>query len=292
MFMRKAIHYFLYTVPSTDDLPAPVSAAVRQHLDAPQMIIVIPPQDYAVRRETRWKKNLPFGWRVTPQRTLAFGDRCIVIVEADRDGSLSTTHIPLDDLVYADLGTILLYGYTHLVWAQGSRLENRYIEYNAVGEHLLRRQLEWVRTNITTPAAVPPGPFDSEPLPFKFHNYLRYNLLPDEQVITAVHQPAIRQSEHWLAPYLSPNRTTAITDRQVLILEEEERRRKSTYGIIVRFVPFDRVQAADFEPENGLIWLRLRVGLGAAAETIHLPLEAARADRLRAAWEALRRVTA
>lgn len=295
MFMRKAVTYFLYPVQSLDDLPAPINEAVRRHLSEAHVraIIVIPPQDYAIRREIRRQKNLPFRWRVTPQRTLVFSDHQIVLVEAETNGDLHTLVIPLDCLVYVNLGTILLYAYLELAWVNGQQIEKRFIEYNAVGEQHIRKQIEQVRAQIA--ADVPR--FDNAPdekttahLPFKFNNYLKFSLLPDEVLLTAVHQPAIRRGEGWFQPYLSPNRTVAITDTHLIILEEEERKRKSTYGIITRFCPLDRVRQVKFRPAEELCWMYLTLGFGEAAELVEIPLEAANADSLRDTWDMLNQV--
>ncbi|MBI5668216.1 MAG: hypothetical protein HZC41_09435 [Chloroflexi bacterium] len=287
---RKAIHYFLYPVRALDDLPAPVGDALRRHLAEADIrsIIVIPPQDYAIHREARWKKNLPFGWRMTPQRTLAFGSRQIVLVEADNNGAINTRVIPLDCLVYVRLGTILLYAYLELAWLDGQHIEKRLIEYNAVGEQLIRQQVNRARQTISNrlpPAPLPPLASTAH-LPFKFNNYLKYSLLPGEPVLAAVHQPAIKRGDGWLQPYLSPNRTIAVTDRFLLLLEEPERRRKTTYGIITGFVPLDRVRQVAFRQSDDLSWIRLDLG-GEAVESVEIPLETPNADVLRAVWDAL-----
>lgn len=295
MFMRKADQYFLYPVESPDDLPPAIGEAIRTHLsdDHIHAIIVIPPQDYAIWRESRWKRNLPFRLRVTPQRTLVFGDQQIVLVEAGKDGTLNTLLIPLDCLVYANLGTILLYATLELAWASGQQIEKRFIEYNAVGERIIRRQLEWVRTQITarTPRFGPiPGNQPTVNLPFKFNNYLKTSLLPGETIQMVVHQSAIRRGDRWFSPYLSPNRTIAITDQHLIILEEEERRRKSTYGIITRFCPLDRVQQVKFRAAEELCWMYLTLGFGDVTEWVEIPLETANSDDLRQAWDTLHRV--
>jgi hypothetical protein len=298
MFMRKAVTYFLYPVQSLDDLPMPIGEAIRPHLadDQIRSIIVIPPQDYAVRREeTRWKKNLPFRWRDTPQRTLVFGDRQLVMVEAEKNGDIHSLVIPLDCLIYAGLATILLYAYLELVWVSGQQIEKRFIEYNAVGERLIRKQVEWARTQIVPRMpgfAHMPSSQTSAQLPFKFNNYLKFGLLPDENVLVAVHQPAIRRGEGWLQPYISPNRTVAITDSHLIILEEAERKRKSSYGIITRFIPLDRLQQAQFHVEAELCWLYLTLGFGDTTERLEIPLEAANSRDLRGAFNALHPVTA
>lgn len=297
MFMRKAVTYFLYPVQSLDDLPLPIGDAVRSHLpeNLIRSIIVIPPQDYAIRRQdTRWTKNLPFRWRATPQRTLVFGDHQIVMVEAEKDGSINTLVIPLDCLVYVRLGTILLYAYLELVWASGQQIEKRLIEYNAVGEQLIRKQVERMRTQraANLPRFDHAPIVQTAPLPFKFNNYLKYSLLPGETVVLAVHQPAIRRGEGWFQPYLSPNRTIAITDTHLIILEEEERRRKSTYGIITCFYPLDRVRQVKFRPAETLCWMYLTLGFGDVTESLEIPLEAANSDGLQEAFNALYQVSA
>lgn len=288
---KKAIHYFLYPVGSLADLPPPVSAALRPHLSEAQIqaIIVIPPQDYAIYREARWKKNLSFAWRITPQRTLVFAGQQIVLAEADKTGTINTQVIPLDCLVYVKLGMILLYAYLELAWMDGQQIRKLFIEYNAVREKFIHQQISRARTQIG--AHLPPVPLpplnSSAPLPFKFNNYLNYNLLPDERVLAVVYQPAIKRGEGRLQPYIAPNRAVAVTDHFLLILEEKERRREITFGIITSFIPLDRVRQVTFRPADNLCWMLLELG-GTVTERLEIPLETANADSLRDVWEALR----
>ncbi|GIL14165.1 MAG: hypothetical protein BroJett038_28850 [Chloroflexota bacterium] len=295
---RKPIHYFLYPVRDLDDLPTPVVETIRQHLplEAVQSIVVVPPQDYAIARSSR-RKPLPFAWRVTPQRTLVCGGERIVVVEMTGDGALSARIIPLDHLVYADLATILLYGYTQLAWIDGEQIETLMIEYNAVGEHIMRRQIEWARAQIAAHLPVADLPDQPYQLPFKFQNYLKYSLLPGERVQAAVFEPARRRGERWYSPYIAPNRAIAITDRYLIILEEElkrfllprlEKRESINYGIIIRFCPLNRVQNISFRREAEMTWMDIRLGAGAASFSFDLPLDNSSAAVLGETWETAR----
>ncbi|NWG15528.1 MAG: hypothetical protein HXY41_02730 [Chloroflexi bacterium] len=295
---RKPIEYFLYPVHDLDDLPAPVVEMIRRHADLKTIrhIVVVPPQDYAIARYTR-RKSLSFGLRVTPQRTLVSAGGRIVVVEMAADGALSARAILLENLLYADLATILLYGYMKLVWAENEQVETLLIEYNTVGEHIMRHLLEEARTQIAARSALADLPGQAFQLPFKFQNYLKYSLLPGEQVQAAVFEPARRQGKRWYSPYIAPNRAVAITSRHLIILEEElrrfllprlEKRESITYGIITRFCPSDRVQALNVHREAEMTWLDIKLEAGAAATALRLPLDDDNAAALRETWETTR----
>lgn len=297
--MRKAINYFLYTVAAVDDLPPAVGAAIKQHLTDPdiEMIIVIPPQDYTVSSSQPahwWQQVLPFNWRHTPQRTLAFGGDKIVVVETLPDSAIKTILIPLDSLIYAEFSIILLYAYVEFAWAQDGQVEKLKIEFHAVGDKAIQRVLEWARTQI---AKHIPRADTGQPgvgLPFKFKNYLKYSLLPGERVLEAVYQPAIRRGEGWFQPDFSPNRAVAVTQYHLIVLEEELQRgllgrirsqNRVNYGIILRYCPLRGLRSTSLDREDELTWLRLRLGLAGAELSMDLPLAAHGAVALQAALE-------
>ena len=83
--------------------------------------------------------------------------------------------------------------------------------------------------------------------PGKLRDYLRAVLLPTEPLLMAVYQSALCCSKGWTCSRrLSPNRIVAITDRH-LILVEEEFVPDTTYGAITRFCPLACIRFVTFE---------------------------------------------
>lgn len=93
--VRRGCERFIRDVTKLEELSEPVRAAVEEQFapELPWLALFIPPQDYPVQR-MGWLRELPFGWRRTPPRTLAFGDERIVIIE-DLGGAPRTIVVPL-----------------------------------------------------------------------------------------------------------------------------------------------------------------------------------------------------
>ncbi len=285
--MVKPIDRFLTKVETVDELPGPVAAAVRQS-QADQSIfgiVVIPPQEYPIRR-IGWLGDLPFGWRVTPRRTVVFGERFVVIVDADRMGSLDTTVIPLNTITSLELATVLLYAYMQLTWIDGDQIRSTKVEFNAVDEHIIRCYLDQLRDFSSIHQEPVPLVQDTSlaHLPLKFRNYLRMALLPGERLVVAVHQPPIRRAGGWLRPLISPHRTVAITNQHVILLEDELRSHME-YAIITRFLPVRCIQSLAFERTEDAVWMRLSLGDTAAKHHIDMPLEASAVEEIQRALE-------
>ncbi|MCC7205774.1 MAG: hypothetical protein IT323_00615 [Anaerolineae bacterium] len=288
MKATKAVHYFLTQVDSLDTLPRETAAAIRAHMQGQSLdgLIVIPPQEYPVMRSMKLL-HLPFMWRVTPKRTLAFGERDLMCVSVDSQGRMATHVMPLASITSLEIATVLLYAWAQFAWADGGQVQTLKIEFNAVGEHLLRRKMAALRDAAFTvqPALVAPDPRAEQivgDMPLKFRNYLRYALLKDEPVRAAFYQPAFRRGDSRLRPYLAPNRAIALTDRAVVLVEEDVAGH-TTYGVITRYLPLDKIADVRFEQDEACIWLSLAVGEGGVTQTVRLPLQTARAHVLEAA---------
>ncbi len=293
---------FPIPIAAVDDLLPPVRAALIQHqpTSTGQRIIRIPPGAYPIRRSA-WLFELSFGWRRTPERFLGFGDDGITIVEIDDDGKLSAAHIPLACLLEIYMETVLLYSSLEFVWMQGKHLETKKIEYNTVGETLIRRQIDRTRAacpSMLAPARVLPREETLAPLPLKFRNYLRSCLLPGEPLHAAVYQPAIRQTAGTFRPYISPNRTIGITERFVILVEDRqvlqrgERSAESDYAMIEHFYPLRHIEQVTIDTTPDVSWLRLHYAphiQSSGAADIGIPLLPAHAgpllDALRPAAE-------
>lgn len=278
--MRKTVEYFLFPVEAVADLPAPVAALVEQAGFAPQTILVIPPQEYPIYHQYRFFA-LAYGERTTPRRTLVFGaDRLLVIEQA---AALRQIVIPYQAIVALDLAVVLLYAYITLTWQAAERRETLKIEYNAVGEALIRSGAQHIRR--TYPLLESSAP-DSTltilgALPLKFRNYLRFSLLPDEQVFSAVFQPALEYPRRLLRTRLAGDRTIALTTAGITILETDASR-AIQYGVTTRYFPLAALERVTFEPRaDTFTWM----DIGLPGYDVSLPLTAANAEAVAAALE-------
>ncbi len=276
--MTKAIEYFLYPVDSVSELPEPVQHEIAQL--PPQSVhrmVVVPPQDFPVIRFKRFG-NLPFGWRTTPKRVLIFGDQYTAIINSEPAGQITTITIPLDAIVTIELATMLLRAHVEFTWLCGNQTETFKIEFNAVGELLIRRELNYLRSVIAERARLPNRNQSNLPevaianLPLKYRNYVRYALLSQERILAAIYQPAVRQSQRLLRGYLSPNRAVAVTNQHLIAVEDERWGIKGDYGVITRFIPLNRICRITFEPLPDATWVRFTLGAPESGAELSIPL--------------------
>jgi hypothetical protein len=275
-------------VNAIEDLPAAIGAEIRQHNDpCIRQIINLPPQEYPIWR-AYWRIALPFGWRKTPRSVLAFGDQQITIVAGDPTGGLTTTVIPLADLVDIQVMTVLLYAWVEFHWVRNGQIAALRLEYNSVGENLIRRSLDQARRQVTVPCRQRSRDplYEADTFPLKFRNFLHFSLLPGEHVEAAVYQPLLRRSSGRFRPVIAPNRAVALTDQNLLIIEEDPHGTLHRYTVITRFYPLCRVTEVTFvQADDGLIWLQFQAGANGASYRTEIPLGAPNAERLRKYWE-------
>lgn len=288
----KTVHYFLTQVDSLDTLPRETAAAIQAeaHSQALNGMIVIPPQEYPVVRSMRLL-HLPFLWRITPKRTLAFGERDLICVSVDGQGQMVTHVVPLTSITSLEIATVLLYAWAQFTWTGRGQVETLKIEFNAVGERLLRQHMGGMRGASFTcqPNLVAADPRVEQvvaEMPLKFRNYLRYALLTGEKLRAVLFQPAFRRGDSRLHPYLAPSRAIGLTDRAVVLVEEDVAAR-TTYGVITRYFPLEKVADVRFEPDDVCVWLSLAVGQRGATQTVRLPFQASRVPALEAAFAPL-----
>ncbi|MCC7447190.1 MAG: hypothetical protein IT324_07225 [Anaerolineae bacterium] len=274
--MTKAIDYFLYPVEAVSEIPEPMQREIAQlPPQAVHKMVIVPPQDFPIIRFKRFA-DLPFGWRKTPKRVLIFGDQYVGAINSEPTGLITTVTIPLAALVTMELATMLLRAHVEFTWLCGTQAETFKIEFNAVGELLIRRQLNYLRGIIAERARLPNTTNQSDvsiaAFPLKYRNYIRYALLSGEQIRVAVYQPAIRQTQRLLKGYLSPNRAVALTNQHLLLVEDERWNIKVDYGVITRFVPINQICSVVFDPSPDATWVRFMLGAPGSDAVISVPL--------------------
>ncbi len=142
----------------------------------------MPSQEYSLRdpgrRFIRWDTQ-----RTTPEQILVFGDDRLVVIEQHADGSLNDTLIGFEHVVRVDWALILLYAYVKFTWVADHTFKTLRIEYNGVGDGLIRAELERLRKTQHDPesdsAVLESLDHDAirKALSLKFSNYLRYALI-------------------------------------------------------------------------------------------------------------------
>lgn len=288
--MRRTRDRFPEIVGSVSELPALVAESIPQSqpVDAIRVIIRIPPGAYPVRR-AMWGIELPFGWRQTPERFLAFGERVVTVLEAEEGAVTAMTSAPLAALFDIHLFQELLYSWVEFVWGGQDSVDTIKVEYNSVGSWLIWRGITCIRESFPCqplPEPESPSDIDLTEFPFKFKSYLRSSLITGERLVAAVYQPAIRPATRRWRRFISPNRVIAVTDRNILVIEDQRNRflrrdrADADYAIVRHFFPLDRLQQAAVEPGPDADQIRIGFGHGAVIHDMILPVAPPRAQRL------------
>ena len=275
--MRKSEAYFLRVAASSEDLAAPVAEILRQHHPTlqPQTMIIAPPQEYAIVRQNRLF-TLKYGQRTTPERTLIFGEDRLLVIEKQPDSTLAETIIPFDQLVQVEMAVILLYSYVSFTWLAGDVRKTLKIEYNSVGDSIIRVELQRLWMTMRCPEsdlgglASPDWTAILNALPLKFGNYLQYALFPGEPVLQVIFQPTISHARRSRRSRFAEDRTLALTPEGLIVLEEA--RHVMHYGMIIRYFPLKSIRQIRFEPTGDQVWLRLSSGAAETDEIAAVPL--------------------
>lgn len=280
--MSRTLDRFPKMIRSIETISVPVAEVIRQHqsVDSIPYMIVIPPGAYPVPR-TAWGFALPFGWRKTPERTLVFGQDTLMVIEVEQSKVSTAISIPLAALFEVHLFQMLLYSWIELVWADHGGVKVIKVEYNSVGERLIWRGVTQIRNTFPRHtfqgSDTQPG-MDLADFPFKFRSYLHGSLMAEEHLATAVYQPAIRPKPKRWQRFISPNRTVAVTDRNIIVIEDQRNRFRrgdvadADYAISQHFHPLAQLQHALVESGSDADRLRLRFGNENATYDVAIPM--------------------
>lgn len=283
---------FLKIVASIQELPQEFAEAILKKLpkDKVQKVVWIPPYEYPIVRMF-WRITLPFNWRMTPPRAIVFAEKNILIAEKDEQKQVQVFAIPKEEIFHTEMAINLLYAYVFLSWKDGKEASSRRIEFNAVGEYSMRRQMDSLRSELSVSKVKHVDENDyrnifvadpaAKAVPLKFQNYLIYSLVADEKVIAAVFQPEIRKGSHWLTGIQEPRRLVALTDRHILIIDED-RVVGANYSVITRFFPLAKVERIDFAPaKDNYINMIIFEDIHGCKEEVSIPMQVSGALWLR-----------
>ncbi len=173
-----------------------------------------------------------------------------------------------------------------------NKLARIVVEYNTVGQRLLQPALQqFLRLGYEPSHAVECQDDLTEALlrklgaqSLKFRNGLQlYALQPDEQLLGFVFQAQIVQRRrYWFSRPIAPAALLALTDREVILIEEE-RVKGAAYGWLITFCPRGCVAGIETEPKGE--WRELRVRL--ARNTVTMERRMTLENDTALAWETL-----
>jgi hypothetical protein len=257
-----------YSVASLADLPASLKQAAMHSMGSknkPSSICVFPGR-------TGLKNQS--AWEYFDEQALLFTAEGIYQIQAPTSAHQDARIIFLcaADLLYARLSLILMFGRLELVDESLTRVV---VEFNAAGFDIIKPGLQQLlgapggRTITpleTASSKTVLGELGERSFKFKNGLYL-YGLLPEEQVLGFVFQPAIWGWRwHFLPLKISETTLLALTDQQIIVVEEQSRSRFPAYGWIFTFYPRKAINKFGMNPTRR--WQELIIELKSKAASI------------------------
>lgn len=279
-----------YTVQSPGDLPPGLRQPAEQGLEPGEpihYIFVVPAQLFS----QSW-----FGARYAPEQALLFTSRGVLHVQdAVTPGQpASTTYLQAPDLLYARLSLRLLYGQLELVGQVNDTLIRIVVEFNTAREELLQPGLHHLLQLALNQTTALPADLDQSEialhqlawLPPKFSNGLyHHGLHRGEHLLGFIFQPDIwNRRWRFFAHQVAANTLLALTDRQVIILEEDKKGKQANYGWFSTFCPLAGVAGMELKPGEAGPELQLCLGRGDVMVKRHITLEEKQAQTWQDLW--------
>lgn len=272
---------FAYAVSRIEELAPPVAAALQARLlpdEVPRQIIFAPRQSHlsSRRRLSAWSVI-----RWTPSWVLVRTDeRLLVVTIPEAPKAPEVAAVPLADLLWLELGTILLYSWVAWSWDNAGRPQQQRVYFNSVCDNLFWEMVNDMRRIIIAQSGLPLPTGDRhyaafEGLPFKFMNLIPVRLLlPGEQAQVVVYQPAIWGRRLGVFRYQrAPATVLVLSQEHLLVAQDDLTSLRTTHGIIARYCPRNRLRRAELEQKQHDLWLNVTVGLHDTEETLRLLLE-------------------
>lgn len=275
-----SIERFAYPVSSIEELTPVVRQALKAELASDEdvrQIIFAPRQSHLVRGQSIWARlGAWLSERRTPDWVLALtDDRLLLATISDSAQPPRISATRLADLLWLELGTILLYSWFEWSWNDKGLPRHEKVYFNTVRDDLFWQLANAMRRTITQGRGVP-RPTEKrdntvfESLPFKFKNLIPLRLMfPDEPVQALVYQPAIWGRRLGVLRYQrTPTTVLVLSPDHLLIAQEDLSSLRFAYGLIARYCPRDCLLGAALAREGEDVWLEVALGAGGARETL------------------------
>jgi hypothetical protein len=279
--MNGSMKYSFRTVKNIEELPTEVARVISPYRPI-WAIIVLQHHQNSISLVSWLSRfgDFAVGTDKISEHTLALTDTYIIVVETAQDAVINKIIIPIHTIASIDLGFFLVGAYLQFMWMDGGQIRVFKLDFNSLGMEIIKGYFNLIRFLMTDeqnwrrqPGQKNGVPVNIAALPFKFQTFLSQSLLPDEEVVEVIYQPAILHSQGWFRPCLSPNRAVAVTDQSIVVIEEGENTPVSSFGIITRFIPLCRIHEIRFEHTPDATCMKLEFTQGQSDHTIDIMLD-------------------
>ncbi len=213
-------------------------------------------------------------YRKPENEKLVCTTRTHIHVLASIGDQIVSTSYPLDGISCLETGVILLYSWITLYGLPGGgACSATTIRFNSVTDHVMAPIIRSVRCAIPSQGGPHPSVMaatfsDLAESNLKFRNYASRSILPGEQVLQTIYEPAIqtrffRALGLSLYRVLSPAHLHILTDRELIILSDDHSQTwlsGSPHGAIWQYIPLGQICRASLQV-RGKDWLALCIHL-------------------------------
>lgn len=278
-----SIERFPYTVDALEQLDTPAHRALAASLrpdENVKRIIVAPPKEM-VGIPRAWRQQLDIQPTLSRTRSWVLvltEDRLLVATIDKRDAPPAVLSIPIADLLWVELGIILLFGWFECAWVSEGQVARARVFFNTVGEE----HFQALRTHLCRTVAELDGlPASSsglkqvqiEDLPFKLKSMIAIKmLLPDESIDKlAYHLPMWRKHLVIFTRRRAGSTVVILSPYHLLVGNEDPSQHDAHYGWITRYCPRRRVRKLSLGTKPSEIALDITVGLDEVEEIFSVP---------------------
>jgi hypothetical protein len=258
---------FAYTVHCLEDLGFELGKALESYLEPDEIvqgIVVLPRQRLLLRGVKRPNKSLFAGWKLTPEIILLHTNQRMLVTEILEGRRLKVTTTPLREIITLQLGSVLLFSWFEWSWASSREQKTYRVYFNTVSDRIFRELQQCLSSMLTQRESLKniqgnQGLHYLEDLPYKFKNIIPLRLLlPGEEIQSIVYRPGFWERRVVLFKrQISPATALILTDRQVLVVEEEIVGAEGHHGVITRYIPRHALSQAVLEQQAEGLLLRL-----------------------------------
>ncbi|MFC2144870.1 hypothetical protein ACFLQQ_00930 [Actinomycetota bacterium] len=217
---------------------------------------IVPPQAYL----KHW-----FGRRFVPWQALLFNKKEIVYVMdsliLDKRGTAKK--MSAENLIYLKLKLCLLYGKLDIVCSNGKDANQIEVEYNTTAHRILKPNLErflkasWYEKKELANNEDIHNKLKKIPIKYRNGVYI-YVLQKGEVLLDLIYIPRLVRKIGFIKINLSSDILFAITDRQLVILEDDISSINS-YTWLLTYIPINNINNISFRKQNRITEITLRI---------------------------------